>query len=159
MNTTVEAISHEAAVQQTPSAPSDTITYSVMPATEEQPPANISIADVTSAEREETKVLFSVPASGHPAYVDEFMLAYEAAIKSSDFLDDRKKVEKATAAMKLPNPEERVRAQLRSHAERNLRARAAREAERTGNYVAPTEADFKAYVEQGVQVWREKQPK
>jgi len=85
--------------------------------------------------------------------------AFASAIVNPAFTGDFKKVEKAIQALTLPSPEDRVRAQLRTNAEKSLRAKAALEAERTGTYVAPTQEDFDAYVEQGVAVWREKQRK
>lgn len=94
-----------------------------------------------------------------PQNIINLKMAYQSAISNPIFTGDYKKVEKAIQALTLPSPEDRVRAQLRSHAEKNLRAKAALEAERTGNYVAPTPADYDAYVEQGLISWREKQPK
>ena len=97
------------------------------------------------------------PEPGDSAHIIKFKTIVAAALANPDFIGDHKKVEKATIAATMPNAEDRVRAQLKTHAERNLRAKAALEAERTGIYVAPTQADFDAYIEKGVITWREKQ--
>lgn len=82
---------------------------------------------------------------------------FKTAIGNAEFVKDGKKVEKAIVALTLVDPETRVRAQLETNAYKTLRARAAKVAEDTGAYVAPTLAEVTAYIEAGVKVWRDKQ--
>lgn len=96
-------------------------------------------------------------AASIPAYIVEFRQAFAAANINQLFLDDRKKVEKATAALKMPNPEDRVRAQLLVHTEKTMYADAAKRAEKGEPFVPPTKAQINAKVEEGVLVWRSKQ--
>jgi hypothetical protein len=92
-----------------------------------------------------------------PQHIQDLRTAFSLAIASAEFTDDSKKVKKAIEALKLPNPETRVRAQLRSNTEKTLYAAAAKRATNSGNpFVAPTQADIDAQVERGVQAWRDK---
>jgi hypothetical protein len=92
-----------------------------------------------------------------PQHIQDLRTAFSLAIASAEFTDDSKKVKKAIEALKLPNPENRVRAQLRSNTEKTLYAAAAKRATNSGNpFVAPTQADIDAQVERGVQAWRDK---
>jgi len=97
------------------------------------------------------------PSSSDPVHVAKFKLAVLAALDNTDFTGDIKKVEKATQAATLPNPEDRVRAQLLSNAEKSLYAKAAKDAERGLPFVLPTKAAIYAQVEQGIKAYREKQ--
>ncbi len=96
-------------------------------------------------------------APSDPQHVVQFKQHILAALSNGDFLKDIKKVEKATASIKMPNPEDRVRAQLYVHAKKNLYAEAGILAEKGNPFVAPTEADIQARVEEGVKTWRKKQ--
>jgi hypothetical protein len=111
--------------------------------------------DVTSSLEDSLKE----PSTPEAQHIVNLKMAFATAISTPAFIGDYKKVEKATQALTLASPEDRVRAQLKSHAEKSLRAKAALEAEQTGTYVAPTQAEFDAYVEEGVKSWRAKQPK
>lgn len=116
---------------------------------------NLNAVEVTSALEDSIKETLAP----EPQHTINLKNVFAAAIANPAFIGDYKKVEKAIQALTLPSPEDRVRAQLRSHAEKSLRAKAALEAERTGNYVAPTQDDYDAYVENGLITWRDKQPK
>lgn len=96
-------------------------------------------------------------AASIPAYIVEFRQAFATANANQSFLDDRKKVEKVTAALKMPNPEDRVRAQLLVHTEKTMYADAAKRAEKGEPFVLPTKAQINAKVEEGVIAWRSKQ--
>lgn len=99
-----------------------------------------------------------VPSASDPVHMAKFKIAVLAALDNTDFTGDAKKVEKATVAVTLPNPEDRVRAQLQVHAKKTLYAKAAEDAERGLPFVLPTKADIDAYVEKGIQAWKAKQP-
>jgi len=93
----------------------------------------------------------------YPAHIIALKNVFKTAIANAEFVKDVKKVEKAITALTLVDPETRVRAQLETNAYKKLRADAAKVAEETGEYVAPTVAEVKSYVEAGVKVWRDKQ--
>jgi len=93
-----------------------------------------------------------------PLIILDLRRVFAQALVNKDFVGDRKRVDKAIKALTLPNPEDRVRAQLLTHAERSLYAQAARDAEKGAPFVAPTKAAIDAQVEAGVLVWRAKQP-
>lgn len=98
------------------------------------------------------------PSASDSPLMAKFKLTVLAALGNTDFTGDPKKVEKATQAVTLPNPEDRVRAQLQVHAKKTLYAKAAEDAERGLPFVLPTKADIDSYVEKGVQAWKAKQP-
>lgn len=94
----------------------------------------------------------------YPEYIINLKNVFKTAICNDDFVKDIKKVEKAISALTMVDPETRVRAQLDTNAYKSLRAKAAKRAEEPGgSYVAPTQAEIDAYVNAGLQVWREKQ--
>ena len=90
-----------------------------------------------------------------PQHILALRTAYALALATPDFTGDKKRVEKAIAALTLPDPETRVRAQLRSNAEKTLFAAAAKKATIPGNtFVPPTQEAIDKKVEEGVQEWR-----
>ena len=90
-------------------------------------------------------------------HIIRFKTAVAAALVNPDFLGDVKKVEKATQAATLPNPEDRVRAQLLANAKKTMYANAAKDAEKGLPFVLPTSEEIARKVEEGVLVWRSKQ--
>jgi len=94
-------------------------------------------------------------APAEPQHIADLRKVYALAIANADFTGDKKRVEKAIAALTLPDPETRVRAQLRSNAEKTLFAAAAKKATIPGNtFVPPTQEAIDKKVEEGVQEWR-----
>ena len=141
--------------------------FGVTPATSDQdsaiPAAKTDMSATTPAD--DTQASSNIPATSNPLapsasdslHMAKFKLAVLAALDNTDFTGDIKKVEKATQAVTLPNPEDRVRAQLLSNAEKTLYAKAAKDAERGLPFVLPTKADINAHVEHGIKAYREKQ--
>jgi len=93
----------------------------------------------------------------YPEHIVTLKNAFITAIGNAEFVKDVKKVEKATATLTLVDPETRVRAQLETNAYKTLRAKAAKLAEETGDYVAPTLEEINSYINAGLKVWRDKQ--
>jgi hypothetical protein len=92
-----------------------------------------------------------------PEHIQNLRKAIALALASKDFTGDIKRVNKAIDALTLPDPETRVKAQLRSNTEKTLYAAAAKRATNSGNpFVPPTQADIDAQVDRGVQAWRDK---
>lgn len=85
----------------------------------------------------------------------ELKQAYEAAVVHKDFNTNLKKINKAIDALKLSNPEERVRKQLQINAEKKFSLEAQQEFNKTGNYTPPDPAKVDAYVEEGLKRWRQ----
>lgn len=107
---------------------------------------------------EQLNTLIGAPAgTTHPEHIITLKNVFTTAVGNPEFVKDVKKVEKAIAALTLVDPETRVRAQLETNALKTLRARAAKLAEETGEYVAPIPAEINAYIEAGLKVWRNKQ--
>jgi hypothetical protein len=92
-----------------------------------------------------------------PQHIQDLRTAFNLALATPDFTGDIKRVNKAIDALTLPNPETRVRAQLRSNAEKTLYAAAAKRASTGNPFVPPTQPEIDAQVERGVQAWRDKQ--
>lgn len=142
--------------------------FGVTPATSDQDsttPADNAYMSAPDA-IDDAQAADSAPANSNPLapsasdspFIGKFKLAVLAALGNTDFTGDPKKVEKATQAVTLPNPEDRVRAQLQVHAKKTLYAKAAEDAERGLPFILPTKADIDSYVEKGVQAWKAKQP-
>ncbi len=93
----------------------------------------------------------------YPEHIIALKNAFVKAIGNAEFIKDTKKVDRITASLTLVDPETRVRAQLETNAYKKLRADAAKKAEETGEYVAPTIAEINGYVDAGLKVWRDKQ--
>ena len=120
------------------------------------PPA----AEVPTTQPEDTgSTQTEAPAKpAEPQHIQDLRTAFALALATPDFTGDKKRVEKATAALTLPNPENRVRAQLTSSSLKILKAKKADEAFRTNTpYVPPTQEEVNTRVERGVQEWRDKQ--
>ena len=97
-------------------------------------------------------------APAEPQHIADLRKVYALAIANADFTGDKKRVEKAIAALTLPDPETRVRAQLRANAEKTLFADAAKKAAKNGNnFIPPTQEEIDLHVERGVLAWRDKQ--
>lgn len=93
-----------------------------------------------------------------PQYVTDLKAAFELAIVSPDFIDNKKKVEAAIKALAVPNAEARVIAQLKTHAEKSLYAKAAMCALKNNTMVvAPTQEAINAKVAEGLAAWKAKQ--
>jgi len=101
----------------------------------------------------------TVPTTVAPPHIVVLKAAIAVALANPEFVKDIKRVEKVVDALKMPDEEARVRAQLKSHAEKKLRSDAAIEAERTGVYTAPTQAEINAQIEKGMKAWRAKHKK
>lgn len=99
----------------------------------------------------------AIKGTTYPEHIITLKNVFKTAVGNADFVKDTKKVERIIAALTLVDPETRVRAQLETNAYKKLRADAAKVAEETGDYVAPTLAEVNAYIEAGVKVWRDKQ--
>jgi hypothetical protein len=109
---------------------------------------------------EELNTLIGAPAgTTYPEHILALKDAFKAAVANPEFVKDSKRVEKAKDAFKMPDEEARVRAQLKSHAEKKLRSDAAIRAEDTGEYVAPTQDEINQHIERGVKAWRAKHKK
>lgn len=93
----------------------------------------------------------------YPEHIITLVNAFKTAVRNPEFVKDVKKGEKATSTLTLVDPETRVRAQLETNAYKTLRAKAAKVAEETGEYVAPTLQEINAYIDSGLKVWRDKQ--
>ena len=108
---------------------------------------------------EELNTLTGAPeGTPYPPHIIALKDAFKAAVLNVEWVKDIKKVEKATAALTLPDPETRVRAQLETNALKTLRAKAAKRAEEPGGtYVAPTQSEIDRYIEDGLKVWRDRQ--
>jgi len=94
----------------------------------------------------------------HPK-VQELIAAFNDAIANSDFTDDLKKLDKAIDALKLPDPEERVKAQLRINAKKKLSLQAANEYQKTGVFIPPAPEKIEQHIKEGLEKWRAKQAK
>jgi hypothetical protein len=100
---------------------------------------------------------FSAPGQEHLVSLVE---TFAASINNPEFTGDRKKVLKATKAQILPDPEKIQAAKLKGIALSTLRAKAAKEAEKPGgSYVAPTQAQVAARVDEQMATWRANNPK
>jgi hypothetical protein len=107
---------------------------------------------------EELNAFLGAPAgTNHPEHILTLTSAFKTAIVNPKWVKDQKKAEKAMIAFALPDPEARVRAQLETNALKTLRAKAAKRAEETGTYTAPTQSEIATYIEDGLKVWRDKQ--
>jgi hypothetical protein len=107
---------------------------------------------------EELKALTGAPeGTTYPEHIITLKNTFKTAIGNAEFVKDTRKVEKIIAALTLVDPETRVRAQLETNAYKTLRAKAAKVAEETGEYVAPTLPEINAYIDAGLKVWRDKQ--
>ena len=107
---------------------------------------------------EELNALVGAPeGTTYPEHIITLKDVFKTAISNAEFVKDSKKVERIVAALTLVDPETRVRAQLETNAYKKLRADAAKKAEETGEYVAPTLAEINAYIAAGLKVWRDKQ--
>jgi hypothetical protein len=107
---------------------------------------------------EELNTFIGAPAgTTYPGYILTLAEVFKTAVRNPEFIKDVKKSEKATVTLTLVDPETRVRAQLETNAYKTLRAKAAKVAEETGTYIAPTLPEVTAYIEAGVKVWRDKQ--
>lgn len=107
---------------------------------------------------EEFNTFIGAPAgTTYPGHIVTLVNVFKTAVRNPDFVKDVKKGEKAIVTLTLVDPETRVRAQLETNAYKTLRAKAAKVAEETGTYVAPTPSEITAYIEAGVKVWRDKQ--
>jgi hypothetical protein len=124
------------------------------PATDTTDNSVSTVADETISSAFQQQLL--IPAS-EPSYMGEFRQVSAAALVNPDFFNDRKRVEKAIAALKMPDPVARVRAQLLVNAEKTLYAEAAKRAEKGEAFVLPTKAQIDSKVEEGLKVWRDKQ--
>jgi hypothetical protein len=100
-----------------------------------------------------------VPTASDPQHIINLKTAIAAALANPEYVKDIRRVEKSAESFKMPDEEARVKAQLKSHAERKLRADAAIEAERTGVYTAPSKAQIDAHIEKGLKAWRAKHKK
>ncbi|MHB9148245.1 MAG: hypothetical protein ACYC2U_07735 [Candidatus Amoebophilus sp.] len=97
------------------------------------------------------------PLPSDPLHIVKYKTSVISALGNPNFTGDSKRVEKATQANTLPDTETRVRAQLRSNAEKKLYAEAGKRAEKGEAFVAPTKEAIDAIVETGVAAWRQKQ--
>ena len=93
----------------------------------------------------------------YPEHIIALKNVFKTAIGNAEFVKDSKKVERIIAALTLVDPETRVRAQLETNAYKTLRAKAAKLAEETGEYIAPIPEEINSYINAGLKVWRDKQ--
>lgn len=114
-------------------------------------------AAVQSQSQEDVMETTPLVSATEPHYVTDLKAAFALAIASTDFTDNKKKVEAAIKALAVPNAEARVIAQLKTHAEKKLFADAGLAAVKTGNFIAPTQEAIDAYVAVGLAAWRAKQ--
>jgi hypothetical protein len=99
-------------------------------------------------------------APAEPQYVQDLRTAFTLALATPDFIGDKKKVEKATAALTLPKPETRVWAQDLTNARRKLNDKAVEEAKSTGNpLVFPTEQQIINHAIDSFKLWWSKNGK
>jgi len=85
------------------------------------------------------------PSFAEPTHLIALRQAFEAAIVSRLFTGDKKVVEKAIAALAIPDPDARFRKQFADVARRNLLAKAA--ADEHGNIRNPSQEAINAEVE------------
>jgi hypothetical protein len=98
-------------VNPTAEVPTDQPDTSTTPGTI-QPDTTNTVSDTFST---------AAPAApAEPQHVQDLRTAFALALATPDFTGDKKRVEKAIKALTLPDPETRVKAQLRSNAEKTL---------------------------------------
>lgn len=89
--------------------------------------------------------------------IEKLNISFQTAMASGVFTGDEKSIKKAIEALEIPDPEARVKAQLRINAEKALSLKAAAEFKKTGTFVPPSDDEIEAYIADGLEKFRKKQ--